>query len=77
MTREEAGAYRKELMGERTIAVQRTNSSFFEVVSPSPPLFLLPWYMIRTHHLCMTGIQHVVRGFTFADLNEVVANHRL
>jgi len=41
MTREEAEAYREELMGERSVAVRNTNSSYFEVVSPfSSPLSL-------------------------------------
>ncbi|KAF9644280.1 hypothetical protein BDM02DRAFT_3150579 [Thelephora ganbajun] len=34
MTRKEAEAYRKELMGERSVAVEQSNSSYFEVVSP-------------------------------------------
>jgi len=38
MTREEAEAYREELMSERSVAVQQSNSSYFEVVSP--PHFL-------------------------------------
>ena len=37
ITREEAESYREELMGERTVAVQNSNSSYFEVVSPSFP----------------------------------------
>jgi hypothetical protein len=52
MTREEAEAYRKELMGERTVSVQQTNTSFFEVVSP-PPLFLLPRSMTWAHIVCV------------------------
>ena len=34
MTREEAEAYREALMGERSVAVHDSNSSYFEVVSP-------------------------------------------
>ena len=34
MTREEAEAYREALMGERSIAMHASNSSYFEVVSP-------------------------------------------
>ena len=33
MTREEAEAYREKLMGERSVAVRDSNSSYFEVVS--------------------------------------------
>lgn len=32
--REEAEAYREELMGERSVAVRNSNSSYFEVVCP-------------------------------------------
>jgi hypothetical protein len=35
MAREEAEAYRKELMGERSVAVSDSNSFYFEVVSLS------------------------------------------
>jgi len=41
MTREEAEAYREELMGERNVAVRISNSSYFEVVSPLPSFLLL------------------------------------
>ena len=41
MTREEAEAYRKELMSERSVAVRQTNSSHFEVVSPPLSLSLV------------------------------------
>lgn len=59
MTREEAEAYREELKGERTIAVQDTSSSRFEVVSP--PLFSpSPSRDMDLGHWCVTAIQYVV-----------------
>jgi len=60
MTREEAEAYRKELMAERSVAVQQSNSSYFEVVSP--PTFSSPslWDRLSSPG-CITGIQYVVR----------------
>ena len=43
VTREEAEAYREELMSERSVAVQDSNSSYFEVVSPSFPSGCVLW----------------------------------
>ena len=61
MTREEAEAYREQLMGERSVAVRNTNSSYFEVVSP--PLFSSPVSWCGLSSLgCMVGIQYVVGG---------------
>ena len=49
MTREEAEAYREALMGERSIAMHASNSSYFGVVSP-PPGFFSPWANICVHN---------------------------
>ena len=54
MTKEEAEAYRRELMGERSVAVRETNSSYFEVVSPSSFSFQL---------VMRTGLTWVYQGF--------------
>ena len=37
-------------MGERSIAVHASNSSYFEVVSPPPPGFFSPWAEICVHN---------------------------
>lgn len=63
MTREEAEAYRKELMSERSVAVRQNNSSHFEVVSPPPSL-----RDMDLTHLRVTEIQYVVGGFYASTL---------
>ena len=74
MAREEAEAYRKELMGERTIAVKQSNSSFFEVVSTS---FSSPLRGVDSTHLRCNRCSICGMWFLYVDLNDVIDNHQM
>jgi len=75
MTREEAEAYREELMGERSVAMRQSNSSYFEVVSP-PILFSLSRCTIWTE-LTWAYDRDSICGVWSLCLHfaEVIANH--
>jgi len=74
MTREEAEAYREELMGERSVAVRDSNSSYFEVVSPPP--FFSPVARCGLSSLGrVAGIQYVVGDVWNDPFSETPADH--